>query len=88
MKTPAFSQSQIRAFIASENQKQVDIDRDAHKLDIDINIRSLSQLYGSLFHICILLLLQTVLNSEKFGPLTNSSTVIAVQVHNRITYLR
>ena len=31
---------------------------------------------------------QTVWNSDKFGPLTNSSTVITVQVHNRITYLR
>ena len=32
-------------------------------------------------------MLQSVLNSDKFGPVTNSTTVITVQVHNRITYL-
>ncbi|KAK7864801.1 hypothetical protein R5R35_012289 [Gryllus longicercus] len=31
---------------------------------------------------------QSVLNEDAFGPLTNDSVVIVVQVHTRITYLR
>jgi alpha-1,6-mannosyl-glycoprotein beta-1,2-N-acetylglucosaminyltransferase len=31
---------------------------------------------------------QTIINEEVFGPLANDSTIIVVQVHKRITYLR
>ena len=31
---------------------------------------------------------QVIVNSDLFGPITNSTIVILVQVHNRLTYLR
>ena len=31
---------------------------------------------------------QSIKNEDIFGPVTNSTTIIAVQVHNRLQYLR
>ena len=31
---------------------------------------------------------QTIFNQDQFGNITNSTVVIAIQVHDRITYLR
>lgn len=67
--------------------------------NVDRNMSSVNQLatnetkvYTSPTHIMQLITQlnkkQRIINSEKFGPVTNETVLITVQVHSRLTYLR
>ena len=40
------------------------------------------------YPVLIFAIVQVIHNDDLYGPVTNSTVIIAVQVHNRLTYLR